>query len=105
MAAKSKNYRAEKDKRFRIQTRRFWPERKKKRKLVAPPKRRFDPLKNCDLKPLSMKDFAEGINKVSSQSILHTAVPKPKMDFVRELISTKTVQPKKVHDVIKGTVM
>ena len=55
-----------------------------------------------------MKDFAEAINKVSSQSILHTAVPKPKVDFVRELISTKIVQPKKVHsvsDVIKGTVM
>ena len=43
-----------------------------------------------------MKDFSEAVNKVSSQSILHTAVPKPKVDFVRELISTKIVQPKKV---------
>ena len=46
-----------------------------------------------------MKDFAEAISKVSPQSILHTAVPKPKVDFVRELISTKIVQPKKVLSI------
>ena len=59
----------------------------------------FDPLKNCDLKPLSIKDFPEAINKVSPQSILHTALPKPKVDFVGELISTKVVQPKKVLSI------
>ena len=68
----------------------------KKRPLQASPKKSFDPLKNCDLKPFSIKNFAEAINKVSPQSILHTAVPKPKVDFVRELISTKIVQHKKV---------
>ena len=67
----------------------------KKRPLVASSKKGFDALKNCDLKLLSIKHFPEAINKVSPQSILHTAVPKPKVDFVRELISTKTVQPKK----------
>ena len=72
---------------------------KKKRPLVASPKKWFDPLKNCDLKPLSIKDFAEAISKVSPQSILHTAVPKPKVYFVRELISTKIVQPKKKHSI------
>ena len=45
--------------------------RGKKRPLIASPKKRFDPRKNCDLKPLSIKDFAEAI-KVSLQSILHT---------------------------------
>ena len=47
-----------------------------------------------------MKNFAEAINKVSPQSI---AVPKPKLYFVREPISTKIVQPKKlliISDVI-----
>ena len=58
----------------------------KERPLAASPKKRFDPLKNCDLKPLSIK---EAINNVSPQSILHTAVPKPKEVFVRELITTK----------------
>ena len=71
----------------------------KKRPLVASPKKRFDLLKNCDLKLLSIKDFAEAINKVSPQSMLHTAVTKPKVDFVRELISQKIVQPKKVLSI------
>ena len=53
-------------------------------------------MKNCDLKTLSMKDFAEAINKVSPQSILYTAGPKPNVDLVRKHISTKTVQRKKV---------
>ena len=48
---------------------------------------------------MSIKDFAETINKVSPQGILHTAVPKPKVDFVRELMSTKTVKPKKVLSI------
>ena len=46
-----------------------------------------------------MKDFAEAINKVSPQSILHTALPMPKMDFVSELTSTKVVQPKNVLSI------
>ena len=71
----------------------------KKRPLVATPKKRCHPLKNCDLKPLSTKDFVKAINKVSPQSILHTAVPKPKVNFVREHISTKIVQPRKVLSI------
>ena len=73
--------------------------RGKKRPLVVSPKKSFDPLKNCDLKQLSIKNFAEAINKISPQSILHTAVPKPKADFVRKLISTKFVQPEKVLSI------
>ena len=41
-----------------------------------------------------MKDFAEAIDKVSPETILDTALPKPKVHFVRELISTKIVEPK-----------
>ena len=41
----------------------------KKRLLVASPKKRFDPLKNCDLKPVSIKDFTKAIDKASPQSI------------------------------------
>ena len=39
-------------------------QRKKKRALVASPKKRFYPLKNCDLKPLSIKDFAESKSNI-----------------------------------------
>ena len=38
-----------------------------------------------------MKEFVKAINKVSSDSILNTALPKTTMDFVRELISEKIV--------------
>ena len=46
-----------------------------------------------------MKDFAEAISKVSPQSILHTAVPKPKVNFFRKFISTKIVHPKIVLSI------
>ena len=39
-------------------------QRKKKRALVASPKKRFYSLKNCDLKPLSIKDFAESKSNI-----------------------------------------
>ena len=77
----------------------------KKRPVVASPKKRFDPLKNCDLKPLRIKDFVDAINKISPQSTLHTAVPKPKVDFVRELISTKILQPERVLTISDVIVM
>ena len=48
---------------------------------------------------MSIKDFAEALNKVSPQRILHTAVPKPKVDFVRELILTNIVQPENVFSI------
>ena len=65
-------------------------------RVVVSPKTKFDPLKNCDLKPLSIKDFAEAINKLSPQSILHTAISQSKVDFVRKAILTKIVQRKNV---------
>ena len=46
-----------------------------------------------------MKNFAEAVNKFSPQIIIHTALPKPKVDFIRELISTKIVPPKKVMNI------
>ena len=46
-----------------------------------------------------MKDFIEAINKISPQNIFHIAVAKPKVDFVRELISTRIGQPKKVLNI------
>ena len=48
---------------------------------------------------MSIKDSDEVIDKVSPQSILQTAVAKPKVDFVRELILTKIVQPKKAFSI------
>ena len=46
-----------------------------------------------------MKNFAEAVNKLFPQIIIHTALPKPKVDFIRELISIKIVPPKKVMSI------
>ena len=54
-----------------------------------------------------MKDFAEAANKSPPpsppSSYSHFAVPKPEVHFVRQLNSTKIVQPKKmlrISDII-----
>ena len=94
-----KTIKPRKIKKFRFQSRRFWPEVEKKETISSLTKKGFDPLKNCDLKPMSMQDFAEAIKRFSPQNISHTAVTKPKMDFVRELISTKIVKPKSAYHI------
>ena len=78
-------------------------QREKRESISSLNKNRFDLLKHPDLKPLSMKDFAEAINKVSPQSIFHT-VPKPKVGFVSKLISTKLVQPKKCLEYLMSLI-
>ena len=52
---------------------------------MASPKKKF-PLVNRK-KPLSLIDFASAFEEIVPNSILFTAVPKPKMDFVHEIIT------------------
>ena len=47
-----------------------------------------------------MKNFAEVISKVSPESILYTVVPKPIVDFVTELISTRIFQLQKMLSIL-----
>lgn len=67
----------------------FLTQKEIKRPSVASPKVKFYPLIKCNLKLLSIKSFAEIINKVTLQFILHTAVSKPKVDFVSEFVPIK----------------
>ena len=60
---------------------------KKKRPLVAIPKKKFNPLANSDKKPLLLIDFASALEEIVPNSILFTALQKPKIDFVREIIT------------------
>ena len=60
---------------------------KTKRPLVASPKKKISPLAKSDKKPLSLVDFASALEETTLKSILFTAVPKPKIDFVREIIT------------------
>ena len=60
---------------------------KRKRPFVASPKGEFNPLAKSDKTPLSLIDFASALEEIVPNSILFTAVPKPEIDFVREIIT------------------
>ena len=63
---------------------------KKKRPLVASPKKKFSTLAKSDRKPLSLIDFVSALEEIVPNIMLFTAVPKPKIDFVREIITDWT---------------
>ena len=54
---------------------------RKKRPLVASPKKKINPLVKSDKKTLSLTDLASALEEIVPNSILFTAVPKPKIDF------------------------
>ena len=60
---------------------------KTKRPLVASPKEKFNPFAKLNKKPLSLMDFASAFEEIVPNSTLFTAVPKPKIDFVWEIIT------------------
>ena len=60
---------------------------RKERPLVASSKKKFNPLAKSDKKPLLLIDFASALQEIVPNSILFTAAPKPKIDFVREIIT------------------
>ena len=73
----------------------------KSRKLVTTPKRKYNPFQNQNIKPLCLQDMS-CLEKSLPNSILHTAVPKPKIDFIREIVDphTKPEDLISVDDVI-----
>ena len=72
---------------------------KKKRSLVSTPKKVFNPIRNTDRKLLTLTSIAKAIEEVAPQSILFTAVPKPKIDFVREVLTKSAERPKYIASI------
>ena len=72
---------------------------KKKRSLVSTPKKRFNPLINNNCKFLTLTDIAKALEDVAPQSIIFTDVPKPKVDFVREVLTKNTTKPANVPSI------
>ena len=65
---------------------------KKSRRLVPSPKKNYNPISTTKkLKKLTLTDIAKAFEDICPDSIIHTAVPKPKIDFVREIISINPV--------------
>ena len=54
---------------------------KKNSPLVTSPKKKFNPLAKSDKKPLSLINFGSALEEIVPNSILFTAVPKPKIDL------------------------
>ena len=64
----------------------FGKQGKKSRKLVSTPKKMYNPLSDCDYTPLKFADVAAALNNVVPDSLVCHAVPKPKIDFLVEVV-------------------
>ena len=64
---------------------------KKKRSFVSTPKKKYNPLgEQGGMKMLTLNYFAESLRDVCPESILFSAVPKPGVDFVTDLVKQQT---------------
>lgn len=62
--------------------------KKQKRPLVATPKRNYNPLATCKIKPLELQNIVTALKDTLPCSVLFTSVPTPKIDFMREIVKT-----------------
>ena len=60
---------------------------KKKIPLEDSPKKTFKPLSKSNKKPLPLIHFTSALEEIAPNSILSTSVPKPKINFFREIIT------------------
>ena len=75
---------------------------KKTRCLVPTPKKNYNPLECTNVKPLNLTDIATALENHVPDSVLFTAVPRPKIDFVRDIVSLHPVSSNipSIDDVI-----
>ena len=57
---------------------------KKKRLLTTKFKKSYDPLHLCTKQPLQLTSIAQALEKIAPESIVHTAIAKPEVDFFIE---------------------
>ena len=72
---------------------------KKKRSLVDTPKKKYNPLADSNKKLFMLDDVANAIKDIAPNSILHTAVPTPKIDFCREILNPCSDRPNDVLSI------
>ena len=64
---------------------------KKRQKIISTPKKNYDPLIDSNRKALNFKDISTALEKVIPKSVLSTVMLKPKIDFIREVVSVKDI--------------
>ena len=72
---------------------------KRKRALVLSPKKRYDPLVDCNIKLLNLNDVAAAVENIKTDMILHSAVPKLKVDYLEEMIMNSDEKPDDVPSI------
>ena len=66
---------------------------KKKRSLVSTPKKNCNPVEDTNRKLLSLSDIATAIEDIAPESTVFTVVPKPKVDFLKEILDKSSEKP------------
>ena len=59
--------------------------------MLSTPKRNYNPFISNNQKTLTFLDIATALKIVTSDSILSTVLLKPKIDFVREIVSMREI--------------
>ena len=59
--------------------------------MLSTPKRNCNPFINNNQKTLIFSDIATALKKVTPDSVLNTALLKPKFDFLREVVSIREI--------------
>jgi len=72
------------------------------RRLLSTPKKSYEPLEHCNIKALTLTDIATALENVIPTSVLYTAIPKPKIDFLREIVAEVRLDEKctSIDDII-----
>ncbi|MEO0686479.1 MAG: hypothetical protein AAFY76_15930, partial [Cyanobacteria bacterium J06649_11] len=71
----------------------FGQKGKIKRPLVSSPRKLYDPLMDTTTKTISLVEIAKALEEIAPLSIIHQAVPTPEIDFVREIVTKKSMVP------------
>ena len=72
---------------------------KKTRSLVSSPKKRYDPLVDCEMRLLNLNDVAEAVADIETDIILLSGVPKAKEKLLKEIIKESDPKPKDVSSI------
>ena len=70
--------------------------------LISTPKKLFNPLLHSEFKLITLEEIAYALRDVSPNSIIHTAVPREEIDFVREVVGHPiTTSISNIDEIIK----
>ena len=72
---------------------------KMKRPLVSTPKKKFNPMVHNNRRLLTLTDIGKAFDAVAPQRIVFTALPKPKIKFVREILTKNIPKPADVASI------